>query len=66
MKYNLRYWYSDLTKLTGHENGAILTEHEVNKLSHNRKFNTMLQHTQTAEGGELNLCWIDDRLFSQR
>jgi len=66
MKYNLHYWYGDMSKLTGYENGAVLTKKEVNKLSHNREFNTMLQHTQTTEGEELNICWIDDKRFSQR
>lgn len=62
-KYEIHYWYADLSNITGYQKGDVINDQELLKLITDKKVNVMVKHMETC-----SLCFIDDlnHRFQQR
>lgn len=74
MQYTVKYWYKDLSHITGLKNDQVIRDKFLLKLIQSTKVNVMIQHSYDEIGKRKkkrkiykeSICFIDDQRFHQR
>lgn len=66
MKYEVRYWASNLSEITKLKSQQIIMTPTLVKLIESKKVNVMIQHNSGRTEKDIYICWIDNMRFQQR